>query len=413
MMVMRTPRGSLRKQEKMFADGSGKKESTPMKQFHSGELSRLPISGSGKKRSAIPLKECSSVLRKIEPLAPVLKSRRHNEDIRRVTALADERRSSGATNTSQIMSASNRLHVNGSKMYERDDFEGFDANEEEQELDKGTLTSILKIGKPPECVRDAMLALACLFAGFDSRISMDILDDPDIRWPELRAMLVDAPSFCRKDNLKALSAIGWPALTTMQVVGTILKSYELKLKTEISMYCELTEQVVDFIKAALKHAGKRVKKPRNQKNEPPLTTLHDDNYDVEEATDCQVNEEGKGYNEVYVEPPPPTEKFKLIQVQCESFNYQERQDEWKGADVFQARENSHRQSEDRWKEGRTSSLTPRLSERQSISHLKMKYEGGKYSSPKSTNVSERINTCLLYTSPSPRDRQKSRMPSSA
>ena len=29
------------------------------------------------------------------------------------------------------------------------------------------------------------------------------------------------------------------------------------------------------------------------------------------------------------------------------------------------------------------------------------------------NVSRRTNTCLLYTSPSPRDRQKSRMPSSA
>ena len=29
------------------------------------------------------------------------------------------------------------------------------------------------------------------------------------------------------------------------------------------------------------------------------------------------------------------------------------------------------------------------------------------------NPSVNINTCLLYTSPSPRDRQKSRMPSSA
>ena len=28
-------------------------------------------------------------------------------------------------------------------------------------------------------------------------------------------------------------------------------------------------------------------------------------------------------------------------------------------------------------------------------------------------VNERMNICLLYTSPSPRDRQKSRMPSSA
>ena len=30
-----------------------------------------------------------------------------------------------------------------------------------------------------------------------------------------------------------------------------------------------------------------------------------------------------------------------------------------------------------------------------------------------TNGNERPNVCLLYTSPSPRDRQKSRMPSSA
>ena len=29
------------------------------------------------------------------------------------------------------------------------------------------------------------------------------------------------------------------------------------------------------------------------------------------------------------------------------------------------------------------------------------------------NVSDDINTCLLYTSPSPRDRTRSRMPSSA
>ena len=28
-------------------------------------------------------------------------------------------------------------------------------------------------------------------------------------------------------------------------------------------------------------------------------------------------------------------------------------------------------------------------------------------------AAEKVNTCLLYTSPSPRDRQKSRMPSSA
>ena len=30
-----------------------------------------------------------------------------------------------------------------------------------------------------------------------------------------------------------------------------------------------------------------------------------------------------------------------------------------------------------------------------------------------TNCDTTVNTCLLYTSPSPRDRQKSRMPSSA
>ena len=29
------------------------------------------------------------------------------------------------------------------------------------------------------------------------------------------------------------------------------------------------------------------------------------------------------------------------------------------------------------------------------------------------NVNDYLNSCLLYTSPSPRDRQKSRMPSSA
>ena len=36
-------------------------------------------------------------------------------------------------------------------------------------------------------------------------------------------------------------------------------------------------------------------------------------------------------------------------------------------------------------------------------------EGGFYQAEKMANV----NSCLLYTSPSPRDRQKSRMPSSA
>ena len=33
--------------------------------------------------------------------------------------------------------------------------------------------------------------------------------------------------------------------------------------------------------------------------------------------------------------------------------------------------------------------------------------------PESTSTEELLNVCLLYTSPSPRDRQKSRMPSSA
>ena len=32
---------------------------------------------------------------------------------------------------------------------------------------------------------------------------------------------------------------------------------------------------------------------------------------------------------------------------------------------------------------------------------------------KATSISQKNNICLLYTSPSPRDRQKSRMPSSA
>ena len=36
-----------------------------------------------------------------------------------------------------------------------------------------------------------------------------------------------------------------------------------------------------------------------------------------------------------------------------------------------------------------------------------------YNLEKKDNKSEDDNTCLLYTSPSPRDRQKSRMPSSA
>ena len=34
-------------------------------------------------------------------------------------------------------------------------------------------------------------------------------------------------------------------------------------------------------------------------------------------------------------------------------------------------------------------------------------------SPNLNNVLSQMDSCLLYTSPSPRDRQKSRMPSSA
>ena len=39
------------------------------------------------------------------------------------------------------------------------------------------------------------------------------------------------------------------------------------------------------------------------------------------------------------------------------------------------------------------------------------YQGAQKTGPATTI--DRLNTCLLYTSPSPRDRQKSRMPSSA
>ena len=44
------------------------------------------------------------------------------------------------------------------------------------------------------------------------------------------------------------------------------------------------------------------------------------------------------------------------------------------------------------------------------------YTGGKgasYLKPATTNNTLRVGTCLLYTSPSPRDRTRSRMPSSA
>ena len=40
-------------------------------------------------------------------------------------------------------------------------------------------------------------------------------------------------------------------------------------------------------------------------------------------------------------------------------------------------------------------------------------QGGFYSSVYDTEGKDKTSFCLLYTSPSPRDRQKSRMPSSA
>ena len=48
-------------------------------------------------------------------------------------------------------------------------------------------------------------------------------------------------------------------------------------------------------------------------------------------------------------------------------------------------------------------------------HYLNKYtKGGSYPTPDITDIIHRVdNACLLYTSPSPRDRQKSRMPSSA
>ena len=46
--------------------------------------------------------------------------------------------------------------------------------------------------------------------------------------------------------------------------------------------------------------------------------------------------------------------------------------------------------------------------REFVSEIKQAVEG-----THTSNVIEGIGGCLLYTSPSPRDRQKSRMPSSA
>ena len=54
----------------------------------------------------------------------------------------------------------------------------------------------------------------------------------------------------------------------------------------------------------------------------------------------------------------------------------------------------------------------------SVSYIKMTVKGDNYFGPAKAKIlggegSGALGTCLLYTSPSPRDRQKSRMPSSA
>ena len=60
-----------------------------------------------------------------------------------------------------------------------------------------------------------------------------------------------------------------------------------------------------------------------------------------------------------------------------------------------------------------------LREAAELKELKSKdYQGGKWTEEDyfpfgSISYIHMIHTCLLYTSPSPRDRQKSRMPSSA
>ena len=64
-----------------------------------------------------------------------------------------------------------------------------------------------------------------------------------------------------------------------------------------------------------------------------------------------------------------------------------------------------------------SALTPLVSGRMTIPAPRTYAIGGGSAGPRrqraTTNVSGEVNNCLLYTSPSPRDRQKSRMPSSA
>ena len=50
-------------------------------------------------------------------------------------------------------------------------------------------------------------------------------------------------------------------------------------------------------------------------------------------------------------------------------------------------------------------------EKQLVDVAKKRFEG--FSKEKKSTLSKNITACLLYTSPSPRDRQKSRMPSSA
>ena len=48
-----------------------------------------------------------------------------------------------------------------------------------------------------------------------------------------------------------------------------------------------------------------------------------------------------------------------------------------------------------------------------VSYFPVQYEKGKWKITINIGLYKKGETCLLYTSPSPRDRQKSRMPSSA
>ena len=60
----------------------------------------------------------------------------------------------------------------------------------------------------------------------------------------------------------------------------------------------------------------------------------------------------------------------------------------------------------------TSVLAAEIVGRLSV-HWSPKHHSAKHAIIFAEEVSKRSNGCLLYTSPSPRDRQKSRMPSSA